>query len=54
MIGQCAGIKDINKKNRCVWIDAIRSTEIHCGTDIAESVVKQVFQNCVNDETPFK
>lgn len=54
MIGQCADVKPEKKKNECIWLDAVRSTELHCGKDRAEKTVKEVFQNCVNDETPFK
>lgn len=54
IIGQCADIKSKEKKYKCVWNDAVRSTEIHCGTEKAEKAVKEVFQQCVHDEAPFK
>lgn len=53
-IGQCADIQSKNEKYRCIWNDAVRSTEIHCGIEKAEKAVKEVFQKCVQDETPFK
>ncbi|KAG2209769.1 peptidase M76 [Mucor mucedo] len=53
-LGQCETIEDPYKKKQCIWTDAVRSTEIHCGTEQAEKVVKEVFENCVHDETPFK
>ncbi|KAL9551425.1 hypothetical protein MBANPS3_004269 [Mucor bainieri] len=52
--GQCADITPEKNKNRCIWNDAVRSTEIHCGLERAEKTVKEVFQNCVHDETPFQ
>ncbi|KAL9541611.1 hypothetical protein PS6_010224 [Mucor atramentarius] len=52
--GQCADITPEKKKNQCIWNDAVRSTEIHCGLERAEKTVKEVFQNCVHDETPFQ
>ncbi|KAK4519855.1 uncharacterized protein ATC70_010099 [Mucor velutinosus] len=53
-LGQCADITPEKKKNQCIWNDAVRSTEIHCGVERAEKAVKEVFQNCVHDETPFQ
>jgi hypothetical protein len=47
-------IKDLKKKNECIYINAISSTEAHCGKERAEKVVREVFSNCVSDETPFK
>ncbi|CAO3632467.1 unnamed protein product [Mucor hiemalis] len=53
-LGQCANIKSDSKRNQCIFTDAVNSTEIHCGIEVAEKVVKEVFQTCVNDQTPFK
>lgn len=53
-LGQCANIKSETKRNQCIFTDAVNSTEIHCGSKVAEQVVKEVFQTCVNDQTPFK
>lgn len=52
-LGQCSAIEPEKSKYKCIWDDAVRSTELHCGTRIAEEVLKQVFLNCVKDKSPF-
>ncbi|CAO3702212.1 unnamed protein product [Rhizopus stolonifer] len=52
-LGQCSAIEPEKSKYKCIWDDAVRSTELHCGTRIAEKVLKQVFLNCVKDKSPF-
>jgi inner membrane protease ATP23 len=51
--GQCSDIKPESKRNHCIWKDAVASTELHCGTELAEKAVREVFENCVKDESPF-
>ncbi|KAL4208374.1 peptidase M76 [Rhizopus microsporus] len=52
-IGQCSNITSEKQRDRCIKDDAVRSTELHCGTEIAEKVVKEVFKTCINDKAPF-
>ncbi|KAI9280715.1 peptidase M76 [Sporodiniella umbellata] len=52
-LGQCSDIKPEREKYKCIWNDAMRSTEIHCGTENSKKVLKEVFANCVKDKAPF-
>ncbi|KAI8973921.1 peptidase M76 family-domain-containing protein [Pilobolus umbonatus] len=52
-LGQCAPIMSQTHRYSCIWNDAVRSTEIHCGTKTAIRIVNEVFMHCIQDKSPF-